>query len=196
MFLIWIGILGAPVLAVAIFSLLHKKSIQAKSVIFAGALLVLCFGGAYSGLSFVAVQANFTCFIIAYLAYSFLAVMCWRIPVKAVRILMFVVAMIPIGFGYTLSTIGFLGLAWIGGDYTRPPEHVEQIASGLTCRVRGWGSAGSSSGYAVDLYQSPWNGIPFLERKVAGASVIQDGYSGSLPSDVSCVDVLAKYSRD
>jgi hypothetical protein len=130
----------------------------------------------------------------AYFAYSFLAVSCLRIPAKAVRVLTFGIAIIPIGFGFILSTIGVLGLAFIVGDLTRPPERVEEIGAGLTCRFREWGSAGSSSGYAVELYQS-WNGIPFVERKILGESVVQAGYSGPSPKDVSCADLFAKYEK-
>jgi hypothetical protein len=192
--LVWIGLLGAPVLAVVIFVLSRRRPFQPQSVVFAGSVLLLYFGVACSGLSFVAVQVNLIFFVVAYFAYSFLAVMCLRIPTKAVRILTFVIAIIPIGFGFILSTIGVLGLAFIVGDYTSPPERVEQMAMGLTCRVRGWGSAGSASGYAVELYQS-WNEIPFVERKVLGNSVVQDGYSGPPPKDVSCGDLFAKYEK-
>jgi hypothetical protein len=192
--LIWIGLLGAPVLAVVIFILLRQRPFQARSVIVAGSVLLLYLAVACSGLSFVAVPVNFASFVIAYFAYSFLAVMCLRIPAKAVRILTFVIAIIPIGFGYILSTIGILGLMFIVGDYASPPNRVEQMAAGLTCRVTGWGSAGSSSGYAVGLYQS-WNRIPFLERKILGVSVVQAGYSGPPQDDVSCADLFARYQN-
>jgi hypothetical protein len=192
--LVWTGLLVAPVLAVVTFILLRQRPFQARWVVVAASVLLLYFAVACSGLSFVAVQANFACFVIAYFSYNFLAVMCLRIPAKAIRVLIFIIAIIPIGFGYILSTIGVLGLGFIVGDYTRPPDHLEQIATGLTCRATGWGSAVSASGYAVDLYQS-WNRIPFLERKLLGASVVQAGYSGLPPKDVSCADLFARYEK-
>jgi hypothetical protein len=191
---IWTGLLGAPVLALVIFILLPQRRFQAQSAIFSSSVLILYLALARVGLSFVEVQANFLCFVFAYFAYSFLAVMCLRIPIKAIRIIIFVIAIVPIGLGYFLSTIGVLGLAFIVGDYTSPPQRIEQMATGLNCRITGWGSAGSSSGYAVSLYRS-WSGIPFLERKVLGVSVVQAGYSGPPPDDVSCADLLAEYEK-
>src|SRR5580698_2772317 len=137
--LVWAGLLGAPVLALATFIFLRRYGRQSLALIAAaGTLLFFCLM-VFSGLSFVSVSANFACFVVAYFAYSFLAVSCLGIPRKLVRIPAFVVAIIPMGFGYLLSTIGLLGLAFIVGDYTRPPKRVEQMEDGLACRTTGWG---------------------------------------------------------
>jgi hypothetical protein len=150
------------------------------------------FGSRSRGAEFRGRAGQSSLLIVGYFTYSFLAFMCLRIPSKIVRIPAFLVATVPMVIGYASSTIGLLGLMFIVADYTRPPESVKHMAAGLTCRITGWGSAASSSGYDVGLFRS-WSGISFLERRIVSASVVQAGYSGTAPPDVSCDDLLAKY---
>jgi len=194
---IGLGLLIAPVLAVSTFIALRKDlSCAGSRAIFGGSVLILLllWGIGLAGVSFTEPVFNGVSFVAGYFAYCLLASACWLIPSIVVRILALVIAAIPIVFGYILSTVGVLGLMFIVADYTRPPDSVEQMAPGLTCRVTGWGAVGASSGYAVNLYQT-WSAVPFLERRVHGHSVIQDGYSGTRPADVSCSSIWAEYSK-
>jgi hypothetical protein len=192
--LVWLGLLGAPVLAAIIAILTRRQGSPKRSAIVAGSALLLYFAVACSGLSFVVPWVNLACFVAAYFAYCFLAMVCLRIQARLVRIPSFLVAIVPIGVGYLLSTIGILGLMFIVGDYTRLPDRVEQMATGLDCRVTGWGAVGTASGYVVGLYQS-WSGIPFLERRVSSRSVTQVGYLGPEPEGASCSGVWAEYMK-
>jgi hypothetical protein len=192
--LVRIGLLGAPVLAVVIYILLRGRRFPARSVIVAASVLLLYLAIVFVGLRFVAVRANLACTIAAYFAYSLLAVMCLRISERGIRFLAFVIAIIPIACGYLLTTIRpwLLALAMIIVFYSATPNHVEEMAPGLTCRIteRGWGGS-LSSVYAVGLYKS-WNWVLLLERKVIGALVMKN-YPDA--EDVSCAELIAGYEK-
>lgn len=192
--LVRIGLLGAPVLAVVIFIFCHGRRFPARLVIVAAGMLLLYLAIFVVGLRFVTVRANLACTVAAYFAYSLLAVMCLRIRPSAIRLLAFVIAIIPIGCGYLLTAImpGLFALAIVVGFYNAKPNHVEEMAPGLTCRSteRGWGGSLSSI-YAVGLYKS-WSRAPLLERKVLGALVFKQ-YPDA--EDVSCLDLMARYEK-
>ena len=156
-------------------------------------VLVFIVTAAALGFSFKDVLSNFVAFMIAYAAYCFLAVSCWRIPSLFVRIPALILAAIPIALGYVLSTIGTLGLMFIIGDYTTPPRRIEQLRPDLTCRVTLWGASFTASGYAVHLYKT-WAWLPFIEKSVVKLSVNQTDFSeGQAPKDLTCADALVKY---
>lgn len=192
-----LALLFAPILAILAFIALRKdRSRAGLRTAVGGAVLVLLLllVGGLVGVSFIEPFLNGVCFAVGYFAYCFLASVCWLVPSIVVRVVALVIAVIPIAFGYLLSTVGSLALMFIVGDYTRPPEKVEQMATGLICRVMGWGAVGASSGYTVDLYQTS-SLVPFLERRVYGRSVVQDGHSGAQPADVSCASIWAEYTK-
>jgi hypothetical protein len=192
-----LGLLIAPVLAALTFIAFPKDLSRASfKAAFGGSVLVLLllWGIGLAGISFTEPVFNGASLVAGYFAYCFLASVCWLIPNIVVRIIALVIAAIPVVFGYLLSTIGILALMFVVGDYTRPPDRVEQMAPGLTCRVTGWGAVGASSGYAVNLFQT-FSAIPFLERRVHGHSVIQVGHLGPRPADVSCSSIWAEYSK-
>jgi hypothetical protein len=143
------------------------------------------------GLGFTLRAANVLCWTLGYWLYCFLAASCLLIPSKIARIVALVVAAIPILIGYVLDTVGVLGLGFILEDYSRAPDHTEQMGAGLICRITEWGMAVGASGYTVDLYRAlP---VPFLERNVASITVTQ---TDSSAKDVNCADALALYRKD
>jgi hypothetical protein len=192
--LLRIGLLGAPILAAVIFIFLRNRRFPTRSVIVAASILLLYLAMAFAGFRFVTVRTNLASTVAAYFAYSLLAIMCLRITKIGIRFPAFFVAIIPIGCGCLLTTIrpGLFALAIVVEFYNASPNHVEQIAPGLTCRIteQGWG--GSLSGiYAVRLYRS-WRWVPLLERKVIGALVMINYLE---PEEVSCADLLARYEK-
>ena len=192
--LIRIGLLAAPVLAAVIFISLRGRRFPARLVFVAASMLLLYLAIAFSGLRFVTTRANLSCTVAAYFAYSLLAVMCLRIPERGIRFLAFVIAIIPIGCGYLLTTTrpGIFALAIIIGFYNATPYYSEEMAPGLICRIteRGWGGSLSSI-YTVGLFQS-WNWAPMLERKVSGALVMKDYPDTEV---VSCADLVTMYRK-
>jgi len=191
--LVRIGLLGAPVLAVVIFIVFRRRRFPARLVIVAASMLLLYLATVFVGVRFVTVRVNLASTVAAYFAYSLLAVMCLRIPERGIRFLAFTIALIPIGCGYLLTTIrlGLFGLVTIVGFYNARPNHVEEMAPALTCRIteQGWGGS-LYSFHAVGLYHS-WNWVPFLERKVLGTLVTINNADDA--EAVSCADLVARY---
>ena len=186
-----IGLVAAPLIAFASFASTRGRwvSSQRPMAIACGSVLLVIAGVATLGFSFKSVLANFTSFVVAYGAYCFLAVSCWRIRFWPLRALALLCAAIPILAGYVLSTVGLLGLILIIGDYTRAPSKVEQMDIGLVCRVTGWGSAVTDSGYTVHLYRT-WDWLPLIERSVISISINElDGST----EDSTCADALRQY---
>jgi hypothetical protein len=196
--LVRMGLLGAPVLALVIFIFLRKRRFPSRLVIVAASMLLLYLATFFVGLRFVSVRANLACTVAAYFAYSFLAVVCLRIQPSAIRLLAFVVAIIPIGLGYLLTTIrlGLIALVIVIGFYNVRPGHVEQMGPRLTCRSTEEHMGGSIySIYSVGLYQS-WSWVPLLERKVVGVLTTRNNADPELePEDVSCANLMAKYEK-
>jgi hypothetical protein len=193
--LAWVTVLGAPPVILGAFAAIRQLWPHALSPMAVGSLATLCsfFGFAALRVSFTMAMANIVCAAVAYLAYCFLAASCWRITSRAVRILVLIVTAVPIAVGYLLGTIGVLGLAWTVEDYSRAPDHTEQMGPELICRVTSWGSAASDSGFTVHLYKH-WAGVPFIEREVASTAVVQTNPQAQ-PKDASCSDVLAAYGQ-
>jgi len=192
--LVRIGLLGAPALALVTLFFLRHRRFPARSVVVAGCLLLLYLAIALAGLRFVTARANLACSIVAYFAYSLLTVMSLRIPNAGIRFPLFVIAIIPIGCGYLLTTIrpGLSGLATIVVLYHARPNHVDEVAPGLICRITdlSWGGQ-LSYFHFVGLYQS-WNWAPLLERKVLGAASVENFLGEEGPS---CADLVAKYEN-
>jgi hypothetical protein len=182
------GLLGGPALAIVTFIWMRRHYSQLLSSIAIGSaiLLLLAMGLALSGFSFTSIAANYACFAVLYTAYAFLVVSCLRIKNKVIRMLALVMSAAPMCIGFPIPFLDILESSDI--------EHIERLAPNLTCRITGWGMAGGSSGYRVDLYKS-WSSVPFLERRVLGDSVVQAGYSGAPPDDVSCTDLLMQFEK-
>jgi hypothetical protein len=190
--LVRFGLLGVPILAVAIFFLLPRGRFPTRLLLIAACVLLLYVIVTFAGLRFVTVRANLACTVAAYFAYSLLAVMCLRMPESGIRFLAFVIALVPIGCGYLLTTtrVGLFWLAIIVVFYNAKPNHVEEIAPGLTCRITDLGWGGNLSYFhAAGLYQS-WDWAPLLERKVLGASDSRDALD---EEGASCADLFAIY---
>ena len=193
-FVIWYGLLGAPVLA-GIFVAFPRAHFFRRVLMFtAGAMLLLYLGAISAGLRFVALRPNVISFAVAYFAYSFLALMCLRIPKLIVRVPSFVLALVPIAFGYWACTFGQLLLALVLGDYMNPPTAVERVSANLECRETTWGYSFTDSGHTVTLYRT-WDAIPFLHQKMLSAQVTESKVSGPPDDDPSCADLAARYQK-
>ena len=155
-------------------------------------MLSIMTAGVVLGFSFKNTLANFAGFMVGYGAYCFLAASSWKIKQLPLRIVALLGAAIPICVGYLLSTIGLLGLMLVIGDYARAPNKVEQMDSGLVCRVTRLGSAVTDSGYTVSLYRN-WDWFPLIERSVISISVNESARSLDAPTDATCADALKKY---
>ncbi len=189
------GLAGAPLIAFIVFAFVNSRWASVGRVTVIICILTITFVtlAAVLGFSFKNVLLNFVSFAIAYGAYCFLAICCWRIAFLPLRILAVFCTAIPVCLGYVMCTIGLLGLMFIVGDYTRDPHRLEQIDAGLECRISLWGMVGSASGYTVHLYRS-WDWLPFVERAVVSIPVIQIGYDGDKPpKDADCADAVAQY---
>jgi hypothetical protein len=161
------------------------------------AIVVLLFilGMKILHVTFISALPGAASFAIAYFTYCFLVAACVQIPYRIIRYPMMIVVALPICAGYLLATIGALGLMFILGDAFSQPTHVEKMGTNLVCEISMWGAAGSSSGYAVHLYEL-WPAFPFIEREVVALTVVQAGYVGdTAPEDKTCNDASKVYSR-
>jgi hypothetical protein len=190
------GLLAGPPIAIAAFVLTRwrRPAWLRRLIIGAASLLLIIIAASALGFSFEKTLANFVSFAVGCLAYSFLAVSCWQIRFLPLRIVALLGAAIPIGVGYLLSTIGMLGLMLVVGDYSVAPYKIEQMESGLVCRVTGWGSAITDSGYTVHLYRT-WGWLPLIERSVVSISINESASARSIdaPAGATCADALGKY---
>ncbi len=184
-------VVGAPPIAFVAVPRICRAWPNAHRPIIIAAIAVLCFtiGSIALRLSFTNVWLNVALAAICYVAYCVLAASCWQISRNLVGYIAGIVTVLPIGVGYLLCTVGSLGLMWILSDYTSPPYHAEQMASGLICETTGWGTA-FSGGYKVHLYRR-WPAFPFLEREVVVLTVDQNASD----ADKTCSDALNQYTH-
>jgi hypothetical protein len=194
-YLIWASLLLAPPVAVGTFFAVRRwwPGGQYPLVLGSASILILALGSALLKLSFTGTFANFVFVSVAYAAYCFLAASCWRIQPKFLRIISLIATAAPIFLGYLLGTIGWVGLELVVMDYAALPWHVEQMNAALVCRVTGWGSSFTDSGYVVHLYKV-WTSVPFLQKHVAQIIVNETG-PGLGPVEATCADVLATYNQ-
>jgi hypothetical protein len=117
------GLLIAPLIAVGVFAIVQSRWTSAGRRAMFVCILTIVFvaAAATAGLSFKKVLVNVALFGVAYGAYCFLVVCCWRVRLLPLRILVLLCGLIPVGLGYVTSTIGLLGLMFIVGDYSRAP---------------------------------------------------------------------------
>ena len=190
------GLFFGPLLAFGIYAALQSNcpSATRPGAVISAAAFIVVLGAAILNIGFRDVTYDVAFLIIAYTAYSFLAVCCLRIPPLSIRVLALAIAAIPVGVGYyaCTSTTGRLGLAFIVGDYTQPPRHLEQMRADLTCRVFLWGYAFSDTGYTVRLYKS-WTWLPLVERSVVTISVNETNDANGPVQPATCADALGKY---
>jgi hypothetical protein len=189
---IWVTVLGAPLIAFPAVPGIRQAWPYAHGPIIIAAIAILCFaiGLSVARLSFTNFWVNLVLVAISYLAYCFLAASCWQISRNAVRYILGIAAMLPIGVGYLLGTVGLLSVGWIVvADYANPPNHVEQMAPGLICEISGWGTA-LDGGYEVHLYRR-WSAFPFLQRELVNLNVDQNAND----ADKTCSDALNAYAR-
>jgi hypothetical protein len=189
-------LLGPPI-AFGIFLGIRRwwPRAQFPATVIATALLIFAFAVDALKLNFTSTLANIVLLAVGYCAYYVLAASSLQIKTRLVRYLVLFVAALPIAAGYVLATIGGLGLAFIIGDYTAAPNHVEEMRPHLTCEITRWGSAVSASGYTVKLYQS-WPSLSFIRREVAALPVTESGTIGGEPDqDKTCTDALNTYEQ-
>ena len=157
------------------------------------ALIGLVIGCVILRLSFTFMPANVVTAVAAYTCYCLLAAMIWRMPYRFILRLAAVPALLPIGFTYFISTVGLLGFLFFVGDFIEPPRSTTNMAPGLACQRRFWGSAISDSGYTMKLYRS-WPLVPWLEREVASISV-NESNDRAEPHSADCSDLMAVYGK-
>lgn len=189
---IWATVLGAPLIALLAVPGIRRAWPYAHGPIIIAAIAILCLaiGLTVSRLSFTNFWLNVALAAISYLAYCFLAASCWHISHDAVRYIVGIVAILPIGVGYLLGTIGLLSVGWmLVATYANPPNHVEQMAPGLICEINGWGTA-LDGGYTVHLYRR-WSAFPFLQRELVILNVDENAND----ADKSCSDALNVYAH-
>src|SRR4051812_24635654 len=93
-----VGLFAAPLLALAAFASIQSRwpSAQRRILIICIFTIVAVLGAAALGFSFKNVLANFAFFVIAYAAFCFVAVSCWRTGFLPLRVLALLCAAIPI----------------------------------------------------------------------------------------------------
>ncbi len=195
-YLAWACLLGAPPLAIGAFFIVRRQwPRKISTIVLVSAFVMLAvLGFTAISTSFTPPLANVASICAAYLAYCFLSASCWNIRLIALRIPVLIVASIPIAIGYLMGTIGFLGLVFIVGDYSRPPLQTTQMADNLICRVTIWGMAATDSGYTVHAFRR-WPGLPFIETEVVRV-VVNETNSASTPANASCSDAFADYAKN
>jgi len=93
-----------------------------------------------------------------------------------------VACFVPLRFGWFV--VQFILL-----DSTSPPERTEELSPTLSCRVYGWGWAGSDEGYTVYVYRHP-PFFPLVQREVAQV-IVDESDPNAKPRSASCASVAA-----
>ena len=179
-------LLGPPA-AVAIYFVVRALARWALPWMLAAAMayIAIILLAAAIGLSFAVVLADIASIALVWPAWCFCcACGCWAKP-GSLRDWSWYVAVISIGPGYLLGTLGFLLLSFDIADATEAPiQYVE--TPGLACEVTGWGGFGTDSGYLVVLYRR-WTAVPWLRFPLTEVRVDQTVSE----RDVSCADLMA-----
>jgi hypothetical protein len=192
-YLAWFIVLAGPPAAYFVFAILLKRwpGAIAATMVASAVLIAIVVGFSTYGIALISAPANVVCISIAYMAYCFLIAAFWKFRSSVVHTVLLLIAAIPIGIGYLMGTVGFLGLLWIVSQYADTPKQTVQMTDTLWCRVKTWGSAASDSGYAVHLYER-WPGVPFVEREVVTISIVET-IPDALPAGADCSDALEAY---
>jgi hypothetical protein len=166
--LTWGTLLLAPPLAAALIHVAGRTRhlVRNSILVGAGTVLTLITGFNLAGVSFIDGKANVAAFCVAYTAYCLLAVGAGLIRRPLVRWPVQLLALTPIGVGYILGTVGWLGLGFIVEDAAAAPMKTETSPAGLLCRVEPWGSVASDSGYTISIYRY-WRPLPLRRRIVS-----------------------------
>ncbi|GGP27904.1 hypothetical protein [Silvimonas amylolytica] len=156
------------------------------------ALPSLVVGAAIAGgLSLTAPLANALVLVLAYCSYCGMTALLLRARPYVLRFL-FVIAILPVIGGCLLATVGALGLGFIAADEEAAPGTSQWITPDIQCTGKQWGSAGSSAGYTVTLYQR-YPVLPFLQRKLISISNV---YGDVTPHpDATCENALVQFKN-
>jgi hypothetical protein len=157
--------LGVPVLAPFLAGYIYRKSTNVKKQTYFGAVLfiLLVFVGVKLSISFTSFLANSIVISLAYACFGFLALSLFRLKPKSIGIVLGVLSSIPLVLGVLLTTIGFLGLAFITADYRTTYE--AKLPSGLKCLVSTTGNATAAGGNDVRLYKQIIWGVEYRAAK-------------------------------
>jgi len=159
---LWIS----PVLAV-MSALWYRKSGYTARKWFLIGYTVLCIPPVFYALtdwSLGGITFDTVLIAFAYLAYCGLVAVSLNIHNLLLRLSVFLLGLVPILIGYTLATVGALGLAFVVGDYI--PEQTGRLDSRFTYRITTFGNATTEAGgNRVTLLRS-YRLLPGLEREV------------------------------
>jgi hypothetical protein len=186
------AILLAPPLALCSFLAIRRRPSWLRKAAFVGCAIVLVAKLLFVvfRLSFAVPSLNLHAFAVVYIAYCYIAFSCWQVRRLLFRAVVLVTAMLPMAYGYLVATLGVWGLAFAVSDYVRPPEHVELLRSGLTCRITSW-EIFVNYGLVAHLYKS-WTAIPFVEQEIARIAV-NDADRDARAFEVSCSAVMSQH---
>jgi hypothetical protein len=187
-FLIWMGVLAAPVVAAIAFALIRPEPNYLRNpwLIAAEVFLGLFILALVAKTNFTILEVNVGCILLAYLAYCFLVLSVLKIKRRLFRIPLLGIGVLPIILGYLLSTIGFLALLVIAADYTQPALSTELVAPGLTCTKTGWGMV-TSEGHTFHLYRT-WPGLAVVHTEIKQVVVDYSDPEDGQP-DTSCAEL-------
>lgn len=167
--LAWILLLAAPVAALALQALVDwaparlERTIAKPLFLSAAAILGVVMLASLAGVRFVSLTANLWALGATYFAYCLLVFGIGRLPVGGLlRNTALIIAVLPIAFGYFLSTVGLLGVMFAVGAYASPSKET-RLAKNLVCtRIEGGGPSG---GYELHIHRE-WPLAPVLHRQV------------------------------
>lgn len=184
-----IGIVTPPLALLAVIVLGRTSPSWRRPAATAGATsLAVVAIAIFAKVNFTVPAANVAALFIIYAVYCFLACASLWLRRPLVKFPLVALASLPILGTYFALTVGSLALMFTYGDMMSPPEQVQKMDPGLTCRTTLWGSAISDDGYTVHLYQTPaW--APFLQRELR-TIVVDETDPGGGTASADCEDTI------
>ena len=162
--IIEISLLGFPILGFLLFVKYKKSKIYLKLFWILIAILSIYYTLRIFGISIIGDMPDFIMLSLTYFAYSVLVFWILLIPKKIIKIPVFIVGLLPILFGYILSTIGTLGLMMILAELET--TNVKTLEDNFEYREYGFGNATTASGGKEFDFYKKHKFSPF-EKKIA-----------------------------
>lgn len=167
----WVLLLAAPVLGVALewaAAAWLAPAPRVRTTITLAAFVAVTIGAYAVGIRFVQVLPNILAGATAYAAYVFLAFSIRRTSWPSMaRSAAFVVALVPVAFGYFLGTVGSLGVLFLAGEYGARQE-TARLGRNIICMKSEAG--GPSGGHTLHIHHE-WPLLPALHREVKAIAV-------------------------
>ena len=190
--IVWIGLIVAPPLAIALFLATRARGRAALRGLLAAAAIapVALAGLALAGLTLISTTGNIVACCVGYCAYCVLACACILFRASTVRWVLVPLAWVPVGLTYLLCSVGFPALALLADGVVRAPFRTEAVGEDLVCRETVLGLRGGG-GFEAALYRD-WRLLPLKER-LAVVSVSEGRPERTPPR--ACADVVAPYTH-